>query len=77
VRAELDTVQRRRDGIVAQLAALRDLVASFGPEATTQADDEAEPQAAAQTESIQGDAPAPVESQGSTQAEPVAAGDRR
>jgi hypothetical protein len=29
-RAELDTVQRRRDGIVGQLAALRDLMASFG-----------------------------------------------
>ncbi len=30
-RAELDIVQRRRDGIVAQLASLRDLVAGFGP----------------------------------------------
>jgi hypothetical protein len=31
-RSELDTVQRRRDGIVSQLAALRDLVAGFGPD---------------------------------------------
>ena len=29
-RAELDHVQRRRDGIVAQLAQLRDIVSSFG-----------------------------------------------
>ena len=31
-RAELDIVQRRRDGIVAQLAALRDLMAGFAGE---------------------------------------------
>jgi hypothetical protein len=38
IRAEVERVTKRRDGIVAQLAALKDVVAGFGQDADEETD---------------------------------------
>ena len=56
IKAEVERVSKRRDGIVAQLAALKDVVSSFGQ------DDDHSHDAAAETAATTGDVPADEES---------------